>query len=33
MVHCSNIFGQSDLFAAIDFNSDDDWAFVSLFQQ
>ena len=26
MVHCSNIFGQSDLFAAIDFNSDDDWA-------
>ena len=33
MVHCSNIFGQSDLFAAIDFNSDDDWAFVSLFPQ
>jgi len=31
IVHCSNIFGQSDLFAAIDFNSDDDWAFPSLF--
>ena len=31
MVHCSNIFGQSDLFAAIDFNSDDDWAFPGLF--
>ena len=27
MLHWSNIFGHNDLFAAIDFSSDGDWAF------